>query len=93
METFDNDLQSIKAPFLIDVTDDGIVIFSRLLHPLNASVPIEVTVGGIDICVNNLQSIKELFPIDVTDNGIDIRVNLSHLRNNLSSILFFIDKQ
>ena len=45
------------------------------VHPSNISVPIYVTVDGIDKELNKIQSLKHSFPIDSTPSCISTRLN------------------
>ncbi len=44
-------VQPLKTPVPTDVTESGITMLSSPVHPLNALLPIEVTVEGTDTLV------------------------------------------
>ena len=65
-------LQSAKVPLPMYVTLSGISIFSRLLHPLNASSPIVVNADDNFTSVIFSQNAKAPASILVTVSGISI---------------------
>ena len=56
-------MQFLKADSLIETTDFGKTIFSRLTHPLKAEFSIETTELGISIELSEEQSSKTDIPI------------------------------
>ena len=62
--------QSPKGLLPIDVTESGIVMVPRDVHPENAQLPIAVTESGIVTFSRDLQLWKVHSPIDVTESGI-----------------------
>ena len=58
-------LQLPKASVSIDFTDDGIVTFNKLSHPLNKYSVMTWIEGGISMEDNRLQSLNESSPISV----------------------------
>ena len=70
--------QNLKALLPNEVTLLGIVILLRLLHPLNASDPIDVTPLGIVMLDNIEQLLKALSPIVLTLSGTVTLIRLLH---------------
>lgn len=67
-----NDVNPLKTYFLIEVTDEVIVIYFCDVQSQKANPLIGVTYEEIMICVNNEHPIKTEFPIEVTNVGIVI---------------------
>ena len=85
--TYNKFEQFKKALEPILVTELGIVIDGRLVHPLNALSLIVVTELGIVIDIKLEQLINALEPILVTEFGIIIDGKLEHPLNALEPIL------
>ena len=75
---FFNDVHPPNAKFLIEVTEEGIVIWVNDEHPLKVYCSIEVEEEGIVICVNDEQPEKALSPNEITEEGIEICINDEH---------------
>lgn len=54
------------------MTDSGIVISVKLVHPLKTDIPIVFIELGIVILTSEVQSLKVKQPSEVTDEGIVI---------------------
>ncbi|MCM1332296.1 MAG: hypothetical protein NC248_06775 [Bacteroides sp.] len=63
--SLDNDWQSSKKPYGILSNVVGNEMFFRLVHPLNAIRPIEVTLSGMLMLSKLVQSLKAPSPIDL----------------------------
>ncbi|KAK8837520.1 hypothetical protein M9Y10_036518 [Tritrichomonas musculus] len=67
-----NDVNPLKTYYLIEVTDEVIVIYFCDVQSQKANSLIGVTFEEIMICVNDEHPLKTEFPIEVTDVGIVI---------------------
>ena len=63
--------QREKAYSSIIVMLDGIVMLSRLEHPLNPFFPMVVTPSGIETFLRFMQPLKAASPISVTVSGME----------------------
>lgn len=78
-------LQNANEP--IDVTELGISIYFKELHPENALFPILIIEEGIITFSNDMQPSKVSSSISVIDDGIVISFNFLHSLKDPSSIL------
>ena len=73
---------STKAAHLIEVTDEGILIEVKALHPINAWIPIDLIDVGNETDFNEMQPEKANFGIESTEEGKVIVVNAEHSKSN-----------
>ena len=77
----DNDVQSLKVEFSIEVTLLGIVMESSATHPWNALLQMKVTLSGIVTEVKEAQPENPLLGILRKLDGIVSEVALLHPEN------------
>lgn len=72
ISTLIKDEQFSKALSPMQVTEEGIVIFLRALHPLKADSPIYFTDDGIARLRREVHLLNVLSPIDTIEEGSEI---------------------